>query len=78
MNDVRCTGNERSLTECPHSGWGKHSCDHRQDAGVVCSSGKKKGRFVNETMRNSWGCRGKKFWTTQCTVFFLLASVTNL
>ena len=53
MDDVRCTGNERSLTECRHKGWGKHNCDHRQDAGVVCSSGKKKGRFVNETMRNS-------------------------
>ena len=53
MNDVRCTGNEKSLTECRHNGWGKHNCDHRDHAGVVCTTGKKKGRFVNETMRNS-------------------------
>ena len=31
----------------------KHNCDHRDHAGVVCTTGKKKGRFVNETMRNS-------------------------
>ncbi|CAH3104906.1 unnamed protein product [Porites lobata] len=38
MDDVRCSGNERLLTECRHNGWGKQNCDHSQDAGVVCSS----------------------------------------
>ena len=37
MGDVRCTGNERSLTECHHSGWGKQNCEHSKDAGVVCA-----------------------------------------
>ena len=46
MDDVKCTGDERSLTECRHNGWGKQNCDHSQDAGVVCSSGEKKGRFI--------------------------------
>ena len=40
MDDVRCTGNERSLTECRHSGWEKQNSDHSQDAGVVCALGK--------------------------------------
>ncbi|CAH3183878.1 unnamed protein product [Porites evermanni] len=37
MGDVRCTGNEKSLTECHQSGWGKQNCEHSKDAGVVCA-----------------------------------------
>ena len=40
MDDVTCTGNERSLTECSHNGWGIENCDHGEDAGVLCSSNK--------------------------------------
>ena len=40
MDEVTCTGNERSLTECPHIGWGIEDCDHMEDAGVLCSSNK--------------------------------------
>ena len=36
LDDVACTGNENSLTECSHNGWLVHNCDHIEDAGVVC------------------------------------------
>ena len=39
MDDVRCTGDESSLTECGHSGWGMENCDHDEDAGVLCNTG---------------------------------------
>ena len=40
MDDINCTGSERSLTECSHNGWGIENCDHSEDAGVLCSSNK--------------------------------------
>ncbi|KAG5266640.1 hypothetical protein AALO_G00234500 [Alosa alosa] len=37
LDGVQCTGNELSLEECPHGGWGRHNCDHMEDAGVSCN-----------------------------------------
>uniref|UniRef100_A0A3P9D2W4 SRCR domain-containing protein n=1 Tax=Maylandia zebra TaxID=106582 RepID=A0A3P9D2W4_9CICH len=37
LDNVTCSGNESSLTECQHSGWGTNNCAHDQDAGVICS-----------------------------------------
>ncbi|XP_078379154.1 scavenger receptor cysteine-rich domain-containing protein DMBT1-like isoform X1 [Oculina patagonica] len=36
INDVECTGNENSITQCSHSGWGKANCK-RDFASVICS-----------------------------------------
>lgn len=39
LTDLRCSGDERSLTECDHGRWGENNCDHGEDAGVVCVPG---------------------------------------
>ncbi|XP_063044432.1 deleted in malignant brain tumors 1 protein [Engraulis encrasicolus] len=35
MDDVGCSGDEKSLTDCPFKGYS--NCNHGEDAGVVCS-----------------------------------------
>ena len=38
MDNLQCTGNESSLAECAHSGWGglDDVCSHYNDIGVFC------------------------------------------
>ena len=36
LNGVNCEGNETSLSECKHLGWGAHDCRYYFDASVVC------------------------------------------
>ncbi len=40
LDHVHCTGSEQNLISCFHGGWGNHNCEHDQDAGVECTSGK--------------------------------------
>ena len=44
MSGVQCTGNETSITSCPHSGI---TCEHSEDAAVVCEiETEETGRFA--------------------------------
>ncbi|XP_029937316.1 macrophage receptor MARCO isoform X1 [Myripristis murdjan] len=36
LDDLGCTGNERSIFDCPHNGVGVNNCNHGEDAGVQC------------------------------------------
>lgn len=37
LSNVGCIGNESRIDACAHPPWGKHSCGHFEDAGVICS-----------------------------------------
>lgn len=36
VDNVRCTGAERSLADCVKQELGRHNCRHSEDAGVIC------------------------------------------
>ncbi|XP_053317413.1 neurotrypsin [Spea bombifrons] len=36
VDNVKCTGNERSLADCIKQDIGQHNCRHSEDAGVIC------------------------------------------
>ena len=40
LDEVTCRGRESRLDQCQYRPWGKTTCGHNEDAGVVCISGK--------------------------------------
>ncbi|XP_037394052.1 deleted in malignant brain tumors 1 protein-like [Pygocentrus nattereri] len=71
MNEVHCSGSESTLKNCKSAGWGKHNCNHGEDAGVLCS-GHRKSRLTGGFHL----CSGRvevlnvKTWSTVCDAGF--------
>ena len=42
MDQVKCFGDKRRLSDCSFPGWERHNCKHSEDAGVICMQGNKK------------------------------------
>ena len=38
LDNVDCKGLESSVSECSHSGWGKHDCKPYQKSSVICTN----------------------------------------
>ncbi|XP_048011973.1 deleted in malignant brain tumors 1 protein-like isoform X2 [Megalobrama amblycephala] len=72
MSDVHCGGSETALKECRSDSRYAQSCNHNQDAGVVCSDSKQGLRLVDGIHR----CSGRvevlqtEGWVSVCAAAF--------
>ncbi|NWQ98377.1 C163A protein, partial [Burhinus bistriatus] len=53
LDDVNCNGAESDLWACPSRAWGQHNCQHKEDAGVLCSE------FLALRLVNGNDCAGR-------------------
>ncbi|CAI5685656.1 unnamed protein product, partial [Oreochromis niloticus] len=64
LDHVTCSGNESSLTECQHSGFGSNTCEHGQDAAVICSA--HFGAGTGQIWLDHVTCSGNESSLTEC------------
>lgn len=54
VDNVKCSGEERSLADCIKQAPGTHNCRHSEDAGVICDYGESQSSY-NEVKGQSFG-----------------------
>ncbi|XP_063405755.1 scavenger receptor cysteine-rich type 1 protein M130-like [Mytilus trossulus] len=65
LDDMDCEGYEYSLTDCTHTLWADHNCDHGEDIGVYCVKVRMNGNPTNlakDENGNSFSMRKITFW----------------
>lgn len=45
VDNVKCSGEERSLADCIKQAPGTHNCRHSEDAGVICDYGESQSSY---------------------------------
>uniref|UniRef100_A0A8C5ARL0 Soluble scavenger receptor cysteine-rich domain-containing protein SSC5D n=1 Tax=Gadus morhua TaxID=8049 RepID=A0A8C5ARL0_GADMO len=50
LDDLGCNGQERTLGECKHAGFGVNNCGHSEDAGVECSGIHFYSQFISKSI----------------------------
>ncbi|NXN91310.1 DMBT1 protein, partial [Rhinopomastus cyanomelas] len=59
LDEVGCTGEEASISECPSESWGTHNCHHGEDAGAVCSGANLSNASVIRLVDGQNRCAGR-------------------
>ncbi|XP_051748198.1 scavenger receptor cysteine-rich type 1 protein M130-like [Ctenopharyngodon idella] len=66
-NRMLCTGLESTLKNCGTVNWGFYNCDHRKDAGVICSGVR---LFGNSSCSGRLEILDDQMWVSVCAAAF--------
>lgn len=76
VDNVKCSGEERSLADCIKQAPGTHNCRHSEDAGVICDYGESQPTYKEVKGQKGLGfiCGSERRWSS-CDLFGASACV---